>query len=102
MKVVMDSGFGYPLAYPVNCNITVFLTINNNRDRIILLSYDPDGSIPHEYRSPLRKIYRSEFHKLDTLTRKYVERVKTAIDVGIWDTTAPRALKWYSDSTQKA
>ncbi|MCP3028355.1 hypothetical protein [Halobacillus sp. A5] len=45
-KVTMDSGFGYPLDYPVNGDINILFTIKKikkgENDRYILMEYLPN------------------------------------------------------------
>lgn len=87
MKVVRDSGFGYPLAYPRTGPINLLFTIKKGDDRIIMLEYQPY--------CPLRRVLRSQLHTLEPRTRKFVESLTALIDTGFCDSEEPLHLDLY-------
>lgn len=90
MEVDLDSGFGFPLPYPVLGSIKIVCTIPKEDDRIILLEYPRNGQ--------LRKVLRSqtENESLDRRTMYYIYGMSATIDSGICDTDHPLYLELYS------
>ncbi|WP_173915973.1 hypothetical protein [Halobacillus sp. Marseille-Q1614] len=91
-RVTMDSGFGYPLDYPVNGDINILFTIKKikkgENDRYILMEYLPNY--------PFCKVLQSQIPNLDNHAKSFLLSKLPDIDSGKYDTYNLLAQRLYA------
>ena len=93
MQTERDSGFGYPLSYPDQGEITLLFTIPKEDDRVILLDYPSVMTF--------RRVLRSQLHTLEPRTRDYVESKLPIIDAGELDNATSLGISVYREMSHE-